>query len=970
MSFVLVLGGCPEDKPGNIGACAVDSECPSGICSSDGTCVDPEIDSDGDGLINRIEVQLGSSPSSPDTDGDGIDDGQEVQGTANVDTDGDGLADIIESATADADGDCITDQYDAENTTPNSDLSPMRDVVCPTVGLCADVDRSLFGVLCPAGEAVCDFTNVPGYADPEGTCDGVDENCDGAADEGFDDLDDDGVADCVDTDVDGDGVDDDEDNCPLVANANQEDAQADGIGDACASAFTLAFRAGPPTTVAVGAPFSAEVAVQDADGAVVTRFHGDVVVTLAAAAGEAPTLSGTRTLTAVDGVATFSDLAVASPGADLALHATSGDLAEAVGDAFTARSDQLGELRFTSAPEAVTAGGSFSATIGAFDPFDNVFATYDGSVRLVSSDPNATLPAEAFTFTAADAGAHRFDGLVLRASGEQTISVVDAEDDAVLATATIAVAPASASRFAILGMPEQAVAGVAPTLTIEALDAYGNVVTDFAGTATFASDDPQGAVPADYTFTTADAGVATTSAFIPRTAGARTLTVDDVGTHTMTATASTMVVHADAANLVVTVLTDPIVAGEPLSVEVRVVDAFGNLVTDYAGTVALSSTDSGATLPGSYTFTEADGGVHVFTGVVLVSSGQHSVGAAGSGVTGSTAISVGSGSDLVLDVVGVPATTTAGVAFNVTVTVKDAFGNVVTDYAGTLGLTSTDGAAVLPAALTLTAADAGQGMFMGVELRTAGAQSLTVADSAAGVSRTVSTTVKAAAAARMTLTGPASVTAGTPFSATVRVFDAFDNPATGYAGTLLFTSDDAAATLPGSTTFDSTTGVRTVTGFTLETAAAAAKVTVADSGDAGLTASLTLAVTPAAASRLALTQTPSTTTAGSSFSARVTVYDAYDNVATGYTGTIALTSGDAAAVLPGARAFVAGDAGTYQFTGIALKTAGSQTVRAADTSNATLSQQATVAVTAATATSLDVTAADETIAAGTPTSLV
>ena len=40
VSFVLVLGGCPEDKPGNIGACAVDSECPSGICSSDGTCVD------------------------------------------------------------------------------------------------------------------------------------------------------------------------------------------------------------------------------------------------------------------------------------------------------------------------------------------------------------------------------------------------------------------------------------------------------------------------------------------------------------------------------------------------------------------------------------------------------------------------------------------------------------------------------------------------------------------------------------------------------------------------------------------------------------------------------------------------------------------------------------------------------------------------------------------------------------------
>ena len=62
----------------------------------------------------------------------------------------------------------------------------------------------------------------------------------------------------------------------------------------------------------------------------------------------------------------------------------------------------------------------------------------------------------------------------------------------------------------------------------------------------------------------------------------------------------------------------------------------------------------------------------------------------------------------------------------------------------------------------------------------------------------------------------------------------------------------------------------------------------------------------------------------------VTARDAYGNLATGYAGTVQVTSSDGAAVLPGDYAFVSGDGGAHQFS-VTLKTAGSQSITATDT---------------------------------------
>lgn len=84
---------------------------------TDGTTPDPDtpIDSDGDGVPDDVEAVLGTDPNNADSDGDGVDDGDE-------DTDGDGLTDFqeIEAGTdpqnPDTDGDGLNDKIDPEPT--------------------------------------------------------------------------------------------------------------------------------------------------------------------------------------------------------------------------------------------------------------------------------------------------------------------------------------------------------------------------------------------------------------------------------------------------------------------------------------------------------------------------------------------------------------------------------------------------------------------------------------------------------------------------------------------------------------------------------------------------------------------------------------------------------------------------------------------------------------------------------------
>jgi plastocyanin len=112
---------------------------------------------------------------------------------------------------------------------------------------------------------------------------------------------------------------------------------------------------------------------------------------------------------------------------------------------------------------------------------------------------------------------------------------------------------------------------------------------------------------------------------------------------------------------------------------------------------------------------------------------------------------------------------------------------------------------------------------------------------------------------------------------------------------------------------------------------------------------------------------PSGVTAGSPFDVTVTALDNNGNVAAGYTGTVTFSSSDPfPGVLPADYTFTSSDQGTHTFTGMsALFTAATQTLTAQDTAVSSITGSAAVAVVAAPASQLLITA-PATAASGTP----
>ena len=144
-----------------------------------------------------------------------------------------------------------------------------------------------------------------------------------------------------------------------------------------------------------------------------------------------------------------------------------------------------------------------------------------------------------------------------------------------------------------------------------------------------------------------------------------------------------------------------------------------------------------------------------------------------------------------------------GTSFSLTVTAQKSSGATDTGYTGTIHFTSSDVQAGLPANFPFAAGDDGTYTFT-VTLKTAGSQSITATDTTtSAITGTLSgINVSPAAASQFTISGlPSTATAGVAQTFTVTAYDPYGNVATGYTGTVAFSSSDTAASLPANYAF-------------------------------------------------------------------------------------------------------------------------------------------------------------------------
>ena len=272
------------------------------------------------------------------------------------------------------------------------------------------------------------------------------------------------------------------------------------------------------------------------------------------------------------------------------------------------------------------------------------------------------------------------------------------------------------------------------------------------------------------------------------------------------------IVVPNAATHFVVAVPGTATAGNPFIATVTALSSNNNTSSGYAGTVHFTSSDSQAVLPSNATLTNGSG----YFIAILNTSGLQTLTAtdtASTSITGSAVTTVNTAPGPATHfTVSAPAATNAGTPFVVVVTALDQFNNTATGYTGRVHISSSDPQVGLPVDATLTN---GIGYF-GVVLKTAGVQTLTATDTAAGsiVGTSNAIIVNGLAASHFAVAVPSNAITGIPFNFTVTALDPFNNLAPAYAGTAQFTSSDSAATLPAITTLSNGVGIFSATFMT------------------------------------------------------------------------------------------------------------------------------------------------------------
>ncbi|MFC2091268.1 hypothetical protein ACFLTD_00665, partial [Elusimicrobiota bacterium] len=496
----------------------------------------------------------------------------------------------------------------------------------------------------------------------------------------------------------------------------------------------------------------------------------------------------------------------------------------------------------------------------------------------------------------------------------------------------------------------------APTTFILSISAAGDPVAgqsyDITGTAwdegsssvgsayrqyiTFESDDGQAVLPADYLYTTTDAGVHTwTNGLIFKTAGSKYLKISDQDADPDISTTTTYnVLPGDLDNFQLELLPSEVTAGTVYDIRVTARDEFNNRKTDYTGTVEFWSNDTQAIYPGAYTFNGGDTGQHTFSSTITFISANIGAGNPSTPwqlrvrddpadvedyVTGITCYPKAYNSFNVTMDTG---PFTAGTAQDISVEAIDEFSNRCSTgsalYLGMVEFSSSDSQAALPSDYAFTTGpgnDNGYHVFTGsVTLKTSGTQWVKANDTIdTGKSGTQNgIEVTAGSCSQFEVQMSTDVTAGIAEDITITAQDDYGNTDTSYTETVNFASDNAnwinsglyqfLGTDNGQTTLPAWITLRE---STFENGGVKFYVEVFENGQPAINGRQNnIVVIANTASKFSVSNINDPATAGAKNSVIVEVQDTYNNRVLDYDGEVTFASDDTSATFPG----------DYQFT--------------------------------------------------------
>src|SRR6267142_2940207 len=359
------------------------------------------------------------------------------------------------------------------------------------------------------------------------------------------------------------------------------------VGPAAKLAFTV-----QPTSAVAGAGItpSVQVTALDANDNTATGFTGNITVAIGTNPGGGA-LTGTATVAATAGVASFANLSINKVGTGYTLMASSGSLTVGTSAAFNITPGSATALVFSAQPTNAVAGAAITPAVQvtAQDGNGNTATGFTGTVTVaIGINPSGGTLAGTTTVSAV-AGVATFPGLSIDKVGTgYTLSATGA-GSTTSAAFNITAGTATALVFSVEPTNTVAGAAITPAVQITAQDGNGNTATGFTGNVTVAiGTNPSTGTLSGTKTVAAVAGVATFPGLsIDKVWTGYTLSATGAGS---TTSAAFNVTAGTATALVFSVEPTNAVAGAAITpaVQVTAQDGNGNTATGFTGTVTVA----------------------------------------------------------------------------------------------------------------------------------------------------------------------------------------------------------------------------------------------------------------------------------------------------------------------------------------------------------------------------------------------